>query len=309
MASAALRAQLAELMGAEAVGLGRDIKETSDRENCPYFLSGLCPHDLFSNTKADMGPCGKTHSQAMKDKYAEELKEGKSHGYERETLRYLRGLLSDMDRQIRANRQRLEASQVLDPELMAKARVVEGVGEELGQKLARAEMLGAEGKVEESVKIMEEVKELNKRKEQLDAEFKASLPPSMHRQPKLRICDVCASSLSIFDNDRRLADHFGGKLHLGYVTLKEHCNTLEAQIAALREMGGGDERGTSRSRSPRRRSRSPRRRSRSPRRRSRSPRRRSRSPRRRSRSPYRRRSYRSRSRSRSPPRRHSRDRY
>lgn len=29
---------------------------------------------------------------------------------------------------------------------------------------------------------------------------------------KLRVCDVCGAYLSILDSDRRLADHFGGKV-------------------------------------------------------------------------------------------------
>ena len=33
---------------------------------------------------------------------------------------------------------------------------------------------------------------------------------------KLRVCDVCGSFLSILDSDKRLADHFLGKQHLGY---------------------------------------------------------------------------------------------
>ena len=29
---------------------------------------------------------------------------------------------------------------------------------------------------------------------------------------KLRVCDVCGAYLSILDSDRRLADHFGGRV-------------------------------------------------------------------------------------------------
>ena len=31
----------------------------------------------------------------------------------------------------------------------------------------------------------------------------------------------------MYDNDRRLADHFGGKLHIGFVTIREKINQLE----------------------------------------------------------------------------------
>ena len=46
---------------------------------------------------------------------------------------------------------------------------------------------------------------------------------------KLRVCDVCGAFLSIYDSDRRLADHFGGKMHLGYMLIRE-----KVRRAALR---------------------------------------------------------------------------
>lgn len=43
---------------------------------------------------------------------------------------------------------------------------------------------------------------------------------------KLRVCDVCGAFLSIFDSDRRLADHFGGKLHLGYLQIRKKIKEI-----------------------------------------------------------------------------------
>ena len=34
----------------------------------------------------------------------------------------------------------------------------------------------------------------------------------------------------MYDNDRRLADHFGGKLHIGFVTIREKIKFLEVYI-------------------------------------------------------------------------------
>lgn len=36
---------------------------------------------------------------------------------------------------------------------------------------------------------------------------------------KLRVCDVCGAYLSVLDSDRRLADHFGGKVSCAHVSL------------------------------------------------------------------------------------------
>lgn len=67
------------------------------------------------------------------------------------------------------------------------------------------------------------------RKKKLEAEdtYRNSMPVSSYQQQKLRVCDVCSAYLGIHDNDRRLADHFGGKLHLGFIKIREKLSELE----------------------------------------------------------------------------------
>lgn len=48
--------------------------------------------------------------------------------------------------------------------------------------------------------------------------------PSGHQ--KLQVCDVCGAYLSRLDNDRRLADHFYGKMHLGYAQMRKSYEAL-----------------------------------------------------------------------------------
>jgi hypothetical protein len=53
-------------------------------------------------------------------------------------------------------------------------------------------------------------------KEEKERELKAlsdTSGPSGHQ--KLQVCDTCGAYLSRLDNDRRLADHFYGKMHMG----------------------------------------------------------------------------------------------
>jgi hypothetical protein len=53
------------------------------------------------------------------------------------------------------------------------------------------------------------------------------MPASSYQQQKLRVCEVCSAYLGIHDNDRRLADHFGGKLHLGFIKIREKLSDLQ----------------------------------------------------------------------------------
>ena len=97
----------------------------------------------------------------------------------------------------------------------------------VGKKLAKAEALGEAGQVEESMQIMLEIDELRAQKAKAEHEYRSSIPASSYQQQKLRVCEVCSAYLGIHDNDIRLADHFGGKLHLGFLAIREKLKDLE----------------------------------------------------------------------------------
>ena len=40
-----------------------------DSDVCHYYLCGFCPHELFVNTRADLGPCKKIHDEAIRKEY------------------------------------------------------------------------------------------------------------------------------------------------------------------------------------------------------------------------------------------------
>ena len=63
--------------------------------------------------------------------------------------------------------------------------------------------------------------------------------PSGHQ--KLQVCDVCGAYLSRLDNDRRLADHFYGKMHLGYAQMRRAYEAFPREMR-MRRGGGGEER-------------------------------------------------------------------
>ena len=54
--------------------------------------------------------------------------------------------------------------------------------------------------------------------------------PSGHQ--KLQVCDVCGAYLSRLDNDRRLADHFYGKMHLGYAQMRKTYEQIQKDLRA-----------------------------------------------------------------------------
>ena len=74
---------------------------------------------------------------------------------------------------------------------------------------------------------MKDVEALKEEKRQAEQNYRNSMPSSLLQQQRLRVCEVCSSYLGLHDNDRRLADHFGGKLHLGFIDLRNRLVELE----------------------------------------------------------------------------------
>lgn len=79
--------------------------------------------------------------------------------------------------------------------------------------MEKIESLGEQGKVEESMQEMAAVEALKAEKSEKERELQTLTETSgASGHQKLRVCDVCGAYLSVLDSDRRLADHFGGKV-------------------------------------------------------------------------------------------------
>ncbi|KAJ6975261.1 hypothetical protein NC653_031193 [Populus alba x Populus x berolinensis] len=102
--------------------------------------------------------------------------------------------------------------------------------EMINEKLKKAEDLGEQGMVDEAQRALEEAEALKKlpaRQDPTVDSSKYSAADVRITDQKLRVCDICGAFLSVYDSDRRLADHFGGKLHLGYMQIREKLTELQ----------------------------------------------------------------------------------
>lgn len=234
-----MRAMLDQLMGT-----ARDGEEAkkykhhfTDPRVCKSFLLECCPHDILASTRMDIGECSKIHDLALRADY-NVASETREYGYELDALSHLQSFVAEADRKTDLAKKRLaETQEELSSEVTAKLNRVHELAEEIGKKLAAAEALGEEGNVEESMKMMEEVEQIKKEKVAAEVEYKNSMPASSYQQQKLRVCEVCSAYLGIHDNDRRLADHFGGKLHLGFITIREQLDRLNKLVQEKRAKG------------------------------------------------------------------------
>jgi len=196
----------------------------------------------------DLGECSKVHDLALRADF-EKASESKDYFYDVDACEHLKSFIDDCDRRTELAKKRLaETQEELSAEVTSKAEKVHGLAEAIGKKLAEAEDAGAQGKVDESMKLMEEVEDFRKKKFVAEQEYRNSMPASSYQQQKLRVCEVCSAYLGIHDNDRRLADHFGGKLHLGFIKIREKLGGLLANFeerrtkrreARMAELDGG----------------------------------------------------------------------
>lgn len=87
----------------------QDKLSITDPKVCRSFIVGTCPHDLFTNTKQDLGPCPRQHNEALKAEYdAMTAPEKSKLGFDYDYLRDMQKYIDDCNRRIDAAQRRLE---------------------------------------------------------------------------------------------------------------------------------------------------------------------------------------------------------
>ena len=79
----------------------------TDPKVCRSFLVGTCPHDLFTNTKQDLGPCPKVHSEPLKIEYEASAEKSK-YGFEYDYMRDMQKYIDNCNQRIDGAQRRLE---------------------------------------------------------------------------------------------------------------------------------------------------------------------------------------------------------
>ncbi|XP_060860106.1 putative RNA-binding protein Luc7-like 2 [Metopolophium dirhodum] len=231
-----MRAMLDQLMGTGRNGeTSRHQVQFNDPKVCKSFLLFCCPHDILTLTRMDIGECPKIHDNALRSDF-EKAQQKFDYYYDLDATEHLQAFISECDRRTVAARKRLlETQEELTAEVAEKANAVHELAEKIGKTLAKAEELGAQGLVNDSLKLMGDIEDLRKKKSEAQDIYRNSMPKCSYQQQKLRVCDVCSAYLGIHDNDRRLSDHFGGKLHLGFIKIRKKLSELKKNYEVRHE--------------------------------------------------------------------------
>ncbi|PFH37787.1 putative U1 snRNP-associated protein [Besnoitia besnoiti] len=215
-----MRAQLASLMDS----IKEQPTDFTDPEVCKYFLTGLCPHDLFENTETglyikgyrfSLGPCKKTHSEDLRARYMEARKT-RRYGYEELSIQIVKQLIEEAERKVEKGQMRVDEKDVSKSEHVRQRLLAEikALDDDIDEKIRRMDQLTEQGDHDEASNLGEVVAALQVKRCKLL--FKGVDGPPQ----KLRPCDVCGALLSVFDSDRRLDEHFQGRIHVGFQKLR-----------------------------------------------------------------------------------------
>ena len=263
------RKLLEQLMGGSVTSRSAQLSIT-DPKVCRSYLAGTCPHDLFTNTKQDIGPCPRVHNEALKAEYeAMPEKERQRYGFEydymRDLQKYIEGVQpadrggaaapeEDARRDWRGRRTSWGVFSPLAPSPVIPALLgrIPWSGQLLTVAPAQNHIRAhrehirrpprgrdprRDSRGPRALDEMHRVHQARAAKAERERELKElsdTSGPSGHQ--KLQVCDVCGAYLSRLDNDRRLADHFYGKMHLGYAQMRR---TYEAFPREMRARGRG----------------------------------------------------------------------
>ncbi|GBM14835.1 Putative RNA-binding protein Luc7-like 1 [Araneus ventricosus] len=177
-----------------------------------------------------MGQCKKVHDVALRADYENSSKRFE-YAFQKEALQHLKSFVGESERRTQFAKVKLaETQELLSTEEATRLQKIRQIDEEINTTTIQAEQLGSSGDVDGFLKMMETVEDLKKQKKTAEDEYRNATPASISQQQKLRVCEVCTSYLGVHDNDRRLADHFNGKLHLGFITIREKLKELEELV-------------------------------------------------------------------------------
>ncbi|XP_010919543.1 uncharacterized protein [Elaeis guineensis] len=239
----AQRALLDELMGA-ARNLTEEEKKGyreihwDDREVCGPFMVRFCPHDLFVNTKSDLGPCPKIHDLKLKESFEKSPRhDSYVPKFEAELAQFCEKLVMDLDRKVKRGRERLAQEVEVPPPTPIPAEKSEQLAvleEKIKKLLEQVETLGESGKVDEAEALMRKVDMLNNEKTALtqSSNDKVMMLP---QEKKMALCEICGSFLVANDAAERTQSHVTGKQHVGYGLVRDFLNEFKVAKEEARE--------------------------------------------------------------------------
>ncbi|XP_033213584.1 luc7-like protein 3 isoform X2 [Belonocnema kinseyi] len=249
MAAAAAAALLDELMGRNRNVLPNEKpKELNweDSEFCKLYLVKFCPHDLFVNTRADLGACARVHDDEARDLFEKAPYSYRKQQYEDEFIRFCQSMLNEVERKIVKGKQRLaligrtEAPTLTPAQTQRNEEQIALLNEKINKLVEEAEQSGIQGNVEQAQGLMRLCDQLKEERETLrksndNSHYNQTAELAAAQEKQMEVCDVCGAFLIVGDAQQRIDDHLMGKQHVGYARLKSALQEIMAKREKARD--------------------------------------------------------------------------
>lgn len=243
------RVLIEELFGRDISRHRNHVSGLTDARLCRSFIVGTCPFDMFTGTKEDLGSCKSIHLEqykimyeAEKKKYDKKVREKlpltkedlrtKSivEEFEHDYMTDLEYHIKDVNHKIKMAEDKLRHT----PEEQAKIDRItlelDDMDIRIGLMTQEIELLAANHELIKSLEISDKLDELLVQRGQFAKTIRdISDNIGQAGQQKLEVCSICAAYLSRLDSDRRLGDHFLGKIHLSYVQMRKTLQELRSK--------------------------------------------------------------------------------
>lgn len=240
----AQRALLDELMGSarnltEEERRGHKEISWDDKEVCGFYMVKFCPHDLFVNTRSDLGPCPKIHDPKLKESFESSPRhDSYVPRFEAELAHFCEKLVMDLDRRVRRGRERLAQEVEVPPPPPIPTEKTEQLSvleEKIKNLLESVEALGEAGKVDEAEALMRKVDLLNIEKTALTLQPQNEKVLMLAQEKKMALCETCGSFLIANDALERTQSHVTGKQHIGYGLVRDFLTEYREAKEKARE--------------------------------------------------------------------------
>jgi len=233
-----------------------------DPQVCKHALVGVCPYEVFLNTKSDIGACPcRYHDQSLKEAFeqsgsATEYREQ----YERDYLAFLEQLVSDLERKMKRGKDRI-TTRLDGPSKSAPTPVDDEVEErkiiidlQIKELLAQIDKCGEEGHIRQAQELTGRVDALRAEADQLLKGSTGVVAPGgvemnpLHKLEKqMELCSTCGALLIVGDAPKRVEAHFEGRQHNGWVQVRKFLEALrqkyfEASNSRRRSSGASHDR-------------------------------------------------------------------
>jgi hypothetical protein len=198
---------------------------------CKFYICGFCPHDLFTNTKASLGPCPKRHDNEMRREWMD-CKEKSKYGFFEEFIYHLEKLIEDLEVAIQKNMRKLtvQRNDKIDPMLQQQLDQINLQSEDEFRLMESYNEKGRLSEVSEGMKRIEALK--SRKQEILETIDQTNAISNLNR---MDICKVCGAKLIVGDTDKRLASHLTGKQHTGFELIRRQIAEYYARRKAYQQ--------------------------------------------------------------------------